>query len=294
MYKAIMKRRLYIVFILSLSIGVLEVIGGILSNSIALISDSIHVFTDSIAIALTIFAFRLTLKPHTIKLTYGYHRVEILAAFVHGIILLIIAGYIIIESYNRFLTIQTININSLLTIASIGLIANLVMLILLNREKQNLNVKGAFLHILSDTLSSIGVIIAGILIYYTNLPIIDPIVAIIISILIIRSTIVLLKESTHILLEGVPKEIDLKELEYDIMKIEGVSSIHDLHLWCITKDMLALSAHVVVKDQMISNSNIIISKIREGMLKYGISHVTIQIEAEDRIREIRRLDNDKE
>ncbi len=293
MHKISTRKRLYTVFIISLSIGILEVIGGLLSNSIALISDSIHMFTDTIAIALSIFALSLTLRPHTTKLTYGYHRVEVLAAFVHGIILLIIASYIIIESYNRFLISPIIDISTLLIVASIGLTANVLMLLILKRDTQNLNVKGAFLHILSDTLSSIAVITSGILIYYTNISIIDPIVAVVISTLIIRSTIVLLRDTIHILLEGTPREIDLKELEYEIKSIEGVSNIHDLHIWCITRDLLSLSAHIVVRDQMISEGSIIIGKIRERMLRYGISHITIQIEAEDKIKEIKKLDNDK-
>ncbi|RMF31706.1 MAG: cation transporter [Candidatus Nitrosothermus koennekii] len=185
-------------------------------------------------------------------------------------------------------------IPTLITIASIGLIANISMLIILKESThKNINVKGAFLHVLSDTLSSIAIIISGIIIYFTGIVIIDPILAIIISGLIIRSSILLLKDTVHILLEGVPKGIDLNILYDAIKSIDGVSDVHDLHVWCITTDLLALSAHVIVKDQMVSESTSIIDRIRRQMLKFGISHVTIQIEAEDRIKDIDKLDKDE-
>ncbi|GIU71757.1 MAG: cadmium, cobalt and zinc/H(+)-K(+) antiporter [Candidatus Nitrosocaldaceae archaeon] len=294
MHRRDISKRLGFALLIGASIGVLEVVGGILSNSIALISDAGHMFTDVIAIAMSLFALRISLKPHTPRLTYGYHRAEVLAALANGIVLLIVSAYIIIEAYNRFFLGLDIEIPTLVTIASIGLFANIGMLFILkDSSHKNINVKGAFLHILSDTLSSIAIIISGIIIYFTGIVIIDPILAIIISGLIIRSSILLLKDSVHILLEGVPKGIDLNILYDTIKSIDGVSDVHDLHVWCITTDLLALSAHVIVKDQMISESTSIIDRIRSRLLKFGISHVTIQIEPEDRIKDIDKLDKDK-
>jgi cobalt-zinc-cadmium efflux system protein len=294
MHKHTAKKQLGIALLIGVSIGVLEIIGGILSNSIALISDAGHMFTDVIAIGMSLFALSISLKPHTTKLTYGYHRAEVLAALANGIILLIIAIYIIIEAYNRFLIGLAIDIPTLITIASIGLIANISMLLILkDTSRKNINVKGAFLHIISDTLSSIAIIISGIMIYFTDIVIIDPILAIIISGLIIRSAIMLLKDTIHILLEGVPQGIDLDSLIKAIKEIEGVTDVHDLHVWCITTDLLALSAHVMVRDQRISESTLIIDLIRRKMREFGIMHITIQIEAESKIKDLRKIDKDK-
>ncbi len=294
MHKYTAKKQLSIALLIGASIGVLEIIGGMLSNSIALISDAGHMFTDVIAIGMSLFALSISLKPHTTKLTYGYHRAEVLAALANGIILLIIAVYIIIEAYNRFVIGLEIDIPTLITIASIGLIANISMLLILkDTSHKSINVKGAFLHIISDTLSSIAIIISGIMIYFTDIVIIDPILAIIISGLIIRSAIMLLKDTIHILLEGVPQGIDLDSLIKAIKEIEGVTDVHDLHVWCITTDLLALSAHVMVRDQRISESTLIIDLIRRKMREFGIMHITIQIEAESKIKDLRKIDKDK-
>ncbi len=294
MHKHTAKKQLGIALLIGVSIGVLEIIGGILSNSIALISDAGHMFTDVIAIGMSLFALSISLKPHTTKLTYGYHRAEVLAALANGIILLIIAIYIIIEAYNRFLIGLAIDIPTLITIASIGLIANISMLLILkDTSRKNINVKGAFLHIISDTLSSIAIIISSIIIYFTDIVIIDPILAIVISGLIIRSAITLLRDTIHILLEGVPQGIDLDRLIRTIKEIEGVTDVHDLHVWCITTDLLALSAHVIVRDQMISESTLIIDLIRRKMREFGIMHITIQIEAENKIKDLGKIDKDK-
>lgn len=295
MHKHTAKKQLSIALLIGASIGMLEIVGGIVSNSIALISDAGHMFTDVIAIAMSLFAITISLKPHTAKLTYGYHRAEVLAALANGIILLIVAIYIIIEAYNRFLVGLEIDVLTLITVASIGLAANITMLLILkDTSHKNINVKGAFLHIISDTLSSIAIIASSIIIYFTNIVAIDPILAMIISGLIIRSAIMLLKDTIHILLEGVPKGIDLDILIDNIKKIDGVTDVHDLHVWCITTDLLALSAHIIVRDQMISESNLIIDLIRREMRKFDIKHVTIQIEAEEEIKDLSKIDKDKQ
>lgn len=274
------EHRLWLVFVISISIFVLEIIGGILSNSLALISDSFHVMLDFSAIGISLIAFRIAKKPHSVKLSFGFHRAEIVAALINGITLILVSGFIFYESYKRFLDPQAIQTDTLLGFAIAGFAANLIMMILLKKESHsNLNIKGSYTHVIGDMLSSVGVIVGGIIINITNYPIIDPIVSVGIGMLIIRSGIMLCKECVHIFMEGTPKEIRIESVSDEIERLKEVSEVHDLHIWTLTSNVFAMSAHVKIRSEFISQTNNLLQKINEIMKeKFGINHCTIRIE----------------
>jgi len=260
----------------------MEVVGGIYTNSLALISDAGHVLIDLLALLLAYFAMRLSKRASTKEFTYGFYRAEILAAVANGIILIFLTLYIFYQSYRRFLSPQTIHGPEMFIIAIIGLAANLYVVIRMQSdEKHNLNVRGAYLHVLSDTVSSIGVVIASVFIIVTGNYIFDPIVSALIGVFILISCLRLIRESTHILMEAVPEHIDLLKVSNDIRKIPSVKEVHDLHIWSIASDVYALSAHVLIDAKDVNSLNKIITEIND-MLKstYNITHTVIQTECE--------------
>lgn len=274
------EHKLWLVFVISISVFVMEVVGGILSNSLALISDSFHVMLDFSAIGVSLIAFRIAKKPHSTKLSFGFHRAEIIAALINGITLILVSAFIFYESYKRFLEPQEVQTNTLLVFAIAGFVANLAMMILLKKESHtNLNIKGSYAHVIGDLLSSVGVIAGAIIISITDYSIVDPIVSIGIGILIIRSGILLCKECMHIFMEGTPKEIKIEFVSGEIEMLDGVSEVHDLHIWTLTSNVFAMSAHVKIRSEFIPQTNNLLRKINETMReKFGINHCTIQIE----------------
>jgi cobalt-zinc-cadmium efflux system protein len=276
------ERATTLVFFITVFITLAELTGGILSNSLALLSDAGHMFTDSLALAITLLALKLSQKPATPTKTYGYLRMEILAAMINGATLIFISIYIFYEAYHRFLAPPFVNSSLMLIIAFIGLFANLLGIFLLWKISwENLNIRSAFLHIAGDALSSVGVIFAGAVILYTGWYIIDPVISVFIGIIILISALKLVSESTNILLEGVPKHIDINLLVGEVKKIPGICDFHDVHIWTITSGVYALSGHVLIDDQMISKSSEILNAVNELLhQKYGIGHTTLQFECE--------------
>ncbi len=276
------KKSLFLALILTASIMILEFFGGIFSNSLALISDAGHMLADALALTLSLFAVIFATRPATAKKTYGYYRLEILAALLNGVILTIIALAIFYKAYGRFLAPQPIKAEALLFVALIGFSANGVGLLLLHKKRNNLNVRGAFLHILGDTLSSIGVIIAGLLIILTGWAKIDAIIGIIIGIIIIYGSFRLIKESVDILLEAAPSGLELIEVSEAMKNIEGIKEVHHVHIWCITTGMIALSGHIVLEKSFLAKSDDILLTVRKMLQdRFQINHATIQIESED-------------
>jgi len=278
----ILQKKFRIFIFLSSFVLIMEVVGGIYTNSLALISDAGHVLIDLLALLLAYFAMRLSKRASTKEFTYGFYRAEILAAVANGIILIFLTLYIFYQSYRRFLSPQTINGPEMFIIAIIGLAANLYVVIRMQSdEKHNLNVRGAYLHVLSDTVSSIGVVIASVFIIVTGNYIFDPIVSALIGVFILISCLRLIRESTHILMEAVPEHIDLLKVSNDIRKIPSVKEVHDLHIWSIASDVYALSAHVLIEAKDVNSLNKIITEIND-MLKstYNITHTVIQTECE--------------
>ena len=276
----ILQKNFRIFIFLSGFILLLEVVGGIFTNSLALLSDAGHVLIDLLALMMAYFAMQLARKKSTEKFTFGYYRAEILAAITNGFVLIFVTLYIFYESYVRFSSPQLIKGPEMLIISIIGLLGNLYVVIKMQSyEKENLNVRAAYLHVLTDLLSSVGVVIAGILIIITGNYIFDIIISVIIGLFILVSSLRLLTKSIYILMEAIPESIDLEKLMKDIKKIEGVMDVHDLHIWSITSDVYALSSHVLIDAKNVKAMNKIISRMNKMLkLKYNITHTVIQSE----------------
>ncbi len=278
----IIQKKFRIFIWLSLFVLIMEVAGGVITNSLALFSDAGHVLIDLLALLLAYFAMRLARRGTTEQFTYGYYRAEILAAMVNAIVLFMLTILIFYESYLRFLTPQPINGPEMFVIAIIGLAANLYVVVKMHGdERENLNVRGAYLHVLSDTISSVGVVCGGFLIILTGNYIFDPIVSAAIGVFILVNCLGLVRESVRILMEAVPKNIDLQQVSDDIKKIPRVKEIHDLHIWSIASDVCALSSHIVIDTEDVNALNSIIGQINEMLkTKYNITHSVIQAECD--------------
>jgi len=273
-------KTLWIVLTLTLLFTIVEIVGGILSNSLALLSDSAHMISDVVALGLSMAAVYLARRQPNARYTFGYLRFEIIASFLNGLALCIIAIGIFIEGIRRMIQPEEVEFGLMLTIAAIGLIVNLVLTIVLsrsNREENNLNIKSALWHFLGDLLSSIGVIIAAVLIYLTGYVFFDPIISMIIGGIIFAGGAKILKESTRILMEAVPEQFDLDEIRKDLAQVEGVEDVHEMHLWAISTDHYSLTAHLFIRED-IQPFCIILAANEMLQTKYGITHSTLQME----------------
>lgn len=259
-----------------------ELIGGILSNSLALISDALHNFSDLLSLILSYAAAKMKFWKATPVKSFGYRRAEIIVAFINSTALIVIGFYIIYEAVERIINPEPVKGFWLIVIAGISFLANGISTLLLKQNAhEDLNTKTAYLHLFYDTINSLVVVIAGILIYYFNWIILDPVFSIIIGLFIINSGWNVAKETINILSEGTPKELDSGEVSKYILSLPEVRDVHHIHIWSLSSNFYALSAHVVVDDQLISKGYLIIDRI-EKLLKenYGIDHPTIQLEAE--------------
>ena len=273
-------KRIFLSIALTGLIFLAEFIGGLWTGSLALLSDSAHVFMDVFALVLSYLAIRIATRPANDRHTYGYHRMQVLAALAKGATLLLISFEILKEAISRFQNPTTITAGPMLIIAVIGLVINVIVaLVLREHDHEDLNTRSAFLHVLGDALASVGVIGAGIAIYFTGLTWIDPLVSILISILILFSSGRLLKETIHILAEGIPEGMTASGVAKTIQAVNGVAGIHDLHIWTVTPDYVALSAHVILEDQKLSDSENIMLELKKRLdNEYEIEHTTIQFE----------------
>jgi len=258
-----------------------EVIGGVLTGSLALISDAAHMATDSAGLAIALAAVSLAKRPPDHLRSFGYQRFEILAAAFNALMLFAVAGYILYEGYKRIVAPQEIGTWGMLGIAVAGLVVNLIAMRILSEGKDSsLNVKGAYLEVWSDMLGSVGVIVAALTIAATGWSWIDPIVAIGIGLWVVPRTWALLTETVNVLLEGVPAGLDLRKISDRMAAVEGVRGLHDLHVWALTSNMPSLSAHIVLAAGADSEQ---VRKATQEMLvrDFHISHVTLQAERED-------------
>ena len=276
------KKDLLVALAITLLMMIAEVIGGLLSNSLALLSDAGHMLTDNLALLLSFFAMTFATMPATERKTFGFYRLEILAAFVNGVVLVLISLYIIYFAYLRIINPEHVEGKLMLIVAIIGLIANVIgAFVLMKHSKSSLNIRGAYLHIVGDALSSIGVVIGGIVIIFTGWYLIDPILSILISLVIMYGAWSLVKESVNILLESVPAHINIDKVASEIAKIDGVQEAYHIHLWTITSGVYAMSAHVLIDDQLVSRSKELIEDIQSMLSqKFNVYHSTIQLECE--------------
>ena len=272
------EKRLVLTFSITLVLLVAEVVGGLLSNSLALLSDAGHVLTDAFALGLSMIAARISKKPSDYRATYGYQRVGLLAAVINGLSLLSISVFIFIESYHRFMSPPSINTSVMLPIAIGGLLGNIVMAFILGHGHHDLNIKSAWLHVLGDTLSSVGVIISGIIVYLTGWTYADPIAGLLIGIIIISGGVRVVKEATSIFLELVPKGFDVEEIAKRIAELPEVMGIHDVHLWSLTHKRVSFSGHIWVHDQKLSELEPLRKKIEDLLRGIEISHILLQFE----------------
>ncbi len=273
------RKSLMIALIITTTFMVAEVIGGILSNSLALLSDALHMLSDAVSLALSLFAMWVAVKPPTRHKTFGYFRFEILAAFFNGVTLVIISLYIYVEAYQRLIEPPEVSSITMIVIATIGLLANLASAAVLMRgeTKDNLNIRSAFLHVLGDILGSIGAIVAGILILTLGWRIADPVISAVIATLVLISGIRVTRDSLHVLMEGTPKGIGVERLVKRLKEIPGIEDVHELHIWTITSGFHSLSCHLVIPHH--EDDQEILKKAKEIIQEEcGIEHSTIQIE----------------
>jgi len=276
-------RRVIFALILTGAFMIVEVIGGILSGSLALLADAGHMLTDTMALALAAVAFHVSKRPADRKRTFGYHRFQILAAFVNGLSLLLIVGWILFEAVQRFLSPTDVMGQTMLLVAAAGLLVNIAAFAILHGgDRDNLNISGAVLHVAGDLLGSVAAIVAALVIINTGWMMIDPILSVAVAMLILKSAWVLVKRSAHVLLEGAPEWLDVDEMQAKIVAaVPGVSGVHHVHVWGLTPQDLMLTMHVCLATEA-SNPTDIIRKIKDLLRRdYGIGHCTIELEVDD-------------
>lgn len=256
---------------------IVEVIAGFMTQSLALLSDAAHMFTDAAALAIALVAIKIGKLPADDKRTFGYQRFEILAALFNAMMLFVVAIYILYEAYQRFSQPPEIQSVGMMVVAVIGLVINLIsMKILFSSSKESLNIKGAYLEVLSDALGSVGVVIGGAIIYFTGWMWVDTIIAVLIGFWVLPRTWVLLKQSINILLEGVPEEIDIEKLRNDLLSVKCVESIHQLKVWAITSKNVHLTVHLFAPA---ADRNQLYQQVMEMLShQHGITEMTLQIE----------------
>ena len=259
---------------------VIETAGALLTGSLALLADAAHMLTDVGGLALALFAIWIASRPPTPAKTYGYYRAEILAALVNALVLLAVAGAILVEAYRRLRAPPDVLGGPMLAVAVVGLAANLGCAWLLHADAgSSLNVRGAYLHVLGDALSSVGVVVAALVVVGTGWALADPLASVAIALIILPRTWGLLLQAVNVLLEGTPAHLDLGEIEDAMRRVPGVRRVHDLHVWTLTSGREAMSAHAVVDD--VRDSERLLETLHAVMhARFGIDHTTIQLETE--------------
>ena len=273
------RRRLTLALAITAVVMVVEFIGGWLSGSLALLADAAHMLADVAALGLALIAAWIAQRPATPERSFGFMRLEILAALVNGAVLFAIAIGIGVEAWQRLRVPQLVNGPLLLAVAAVGLVANLAATVVLHRgHEHSLNQRGAYLHVLGDLLGSVGALIAGIIVLASGWVMADPIISVLIGGLVLVSAWRLVKESSDVLLEAAPRHIALSDVHERIASVPGVESVHDLHLWTVTSGVVAMSGHLVVKNP--TDNQPVLEAVQDRMRALGIAHVTVQVEKE--------------
>ena len=276
------ERPLWWAFGLTLAFLIAEVIGGILTNSLALLSDAAHMATDVIALAISLVAVRLSRKPADAKRTYGYARMEAIGAMVNGLLLFAVAFYVLWEAAHRFSEPPEVASIGMMVIASLGLLVNLIAMRLLKAGSgESLNLKGAYLEVWADMLGSLGVIIAAVLIMVTGWRVVDPIVAVLIGLWVLPRTWTLLREAGQVLMQGVPTGLDIEIVRRALTEQPGVAQVHDLHIWALASRQPVMTAHLVLTDPTLNVDDLrrTVTQMLED--RFDIGHATLQVESSD-------------
>ena len=289
------KRSLTLALILIVSYMFAEVVGGLLSGSLALLADAGHMLTDAASIALALAAMHFSTRPASAQRTFGYHRLEILAALVNGLTLWGISVWVLIEAYGRFASTPEVRGGLMLAVGSVGLFVNIAAAWILHRSaKHSVNVQGAFQHVIADLLGSVAVVVSGVLVWAFGWHIADPILGVLIGILILASTWRLLKKVVHVLLEGTPDHVDVHRLRDTFEDVDGVNQVHDIHVWTLAPGYDALTAHVMVDpgNEAAAGDDTLLDQLRDiAYRQFNLQHVTLQIErSTDRCHEDHRVE----
>lgn len=276
------KKTLLISFIIIFSFMIVEAIGGVVTNSLALLSDAGHMFSDALSLAIALLAFIISEKAVTMSKTFGYKRIEILVAMLNGVTLVAIALYIFYEAVDRFQNPPEVATTGMLIISVIGLLVNILVAWIMLKggdTEENLNMRGAFLHVISDMLGSVGAIIAALLMMFFGFGWADPLASVIVALLVLRGGYSVTKNSLHVLMEGTPTAVNSEDVLNIIQGHEQVRSVHDLHIWAVTSGLHALTCHIVLDDALtIKEGSAIIAHIEHELLHANIQHATIQME----------------
>ena len=283
------KKVLLISFIIITSYMIVEAIGGYLTNSLALLADAGHMLSDAISLGIALLAFTFGAKVANHSKTYGYKRFEIMAAVLNGLTLIIIALYIFYEAIGRFQNPPEVASTGMLVIGTIGLLVNILVAWMMMRGgdvEGNLNMRGAYLHVISDMLGSVGAIIAALLIIFFGWEWADPLASVIVAVLVLRSGYFVTKSGLHVLMEGTPEDVDMDDVVKTIKNKKGIEGIHDLHVWSITSGLNALSCHAVVDERMsIAESERLLRQIEHDLEHQNIHHMTVQLETSDHLHD---------
>jgi cation diffusion facilitator family transporter len=275
------KKTLYVTLFLTLFFALMELFGGLFSNSLSLVGDSFHMFSDVLALGASMVAIYFEAKKPTEKFTYGFLRLEVVVAFLNGIVLMLISVGMIYESVIRFFNPKEIDFGSMFFISLVGLIFNIVITWILfssTKKENNINIKSAMLHFLGDLLNSVGVIISSIIIYFTDFVYIDIIMSVVISVIIFTGGYKISKEAFFILMEAVPSEVDLNTLRKELLNIDGIKNIHELHVWKNDNEEISFTAHILLDNYEKHNNYRIINEIKQKLALYDTFHMTVQIE----------------
>ena len=275
-------RRVMVALILTGTFMLVEVAGGIISGSLALLADAGHMLTDTMALALAAMAFHVSKRPPNGKLTFGYQRFQILAAFVNGLSLLAIVGWILFEAVDRFMHPNEILGPTMLVVAVAGLVVNMISFAVLHGgDQDNLNIRGAALHVAGDLLGSVAAIVAAVVIIYTDWTLIDPILSVAVAGLILKSAWTLVKRSAHVLLEGAPEWLNVGAMqEHIVASVSGVDEIHHVHIWGLTPQQLMLTMHLTLSGGIDSQTDVTRRVKKFLQDEYGIGHATIEVDVD--------------
>ncbi len=273
--------RLILSILLNALITAVEIIGGIVSGSLALISDALHNFTDVFALIVSLIALELQKHAHTVTRTFGYKRAEVLAALLNASILMVVSFFLFKEAFERFIHPVDVKTGVMIIVALIGLVANAVSVLILRKDAHgNMNIRTAYLHLFTDTLSSVAVVLGGIFIWLYGVRWIDPLLTVLIGAYVLKEGYAIVMEAVHILMQHVPKGISIKDIQGDIEHVKGIKDIHHAHLWSVTEDDIYFEAHInVAEDIRLSESCLLKDRIEQLLKeKYAITHVTLQLE----------------
>jgi cobalt-zinc-cadmium efflux system protein len=275
--------RLALALFLTLAFVLVEAGAGLFANSLALLTDAAHNLTDVIALALSWYAVRLTLQPSNSQNTYGYHRAGILVALLNSTTLVVISIGIFYEAYRRFMSPPEVKAGVMVGVGVLAVIVNFVTAWLVKRGSENdLNLRSAFVHLMSDVVSTVGAVIAGVLIFFTGAEWLDALASVLIGVLILYNAWGIVRETVEILLESTPRDLDMETMVDEIKQVDGVLGVHDLHVWSLTQNLRTMSAHILTADVPISRGAVIQSRVNELVSnRYHIAHATLQLECVD-------------